>query len=217
MKLHELLAQYTWEEVCSTLKTWYGASAIDDASYKKAISALRETQWVDSKYKICVHKYCDEQEGRVAYDVGGNRSDVGRENYDIAYLPWREWLGMEIEEDTLQKIPKLYILSACVGEMTSWGYSERQRMEEMIKEYNEGQMISSKYRCADIVCPLESYITVEEFEAKMNETQSRLRQSVVEKLVAMSKLTRMKRVALVLGITTIMFLALSIALLIKIY
>ena len=30
MKLHELLAQYTWEEVCSTLKTWYGASAIDE-------------------------------------------------------------------------------------------------------------------------------------------------------------------------------------------
>lgn len=217
MKLYELLAQYTWEEVCSTLKTWYGASAIDDASYKKAISALRETQWVDSKYKICVHKYCDEQEGRVDYNVGGNRSDVGVENYDIAYLPWREWLGMEIEEDTLQKIPKLYILSACVGEMTSWGYSERQRTEEWIKEFNEGQLISSKYRCPDIVCPLESYITVEEFDAKMNAAQSRLRQFAVEKLVAMHKLTQMKRVALGLGIATLVFLVTTIVSLLKMY
>lgn len=217
MKLHELLAQYTWEEVCSTLKTWYGASAIDDASYKKAISALRETQWVDSKYKICVHKYCDEQEGRVEYNVGGNRSDVGGENYDIAYLPWREWLGMEIEEDTLQKIPKLYILSACVGELTSWGYSERQRTEEWIKVFNKGQLISSKYRCPDIVCPLESYITVEEFDAKMNAAQSRLRQFAVEKLVAMSKLTQMKRVALGLGIATLVFLVTTIVSLLKMY
>lgn len=217
MKLHELLAQYTWEEVCSTLKTWYGASAIDDASYKKAISALRETQWVDSKYKICVHKYCDEQEGRVEYNVGGSRSDVGVENYDIAYLSWREWLGMEIEEDTLQKIPKLYILSACVGEMTSWGYSERQRTEEWIKVFNKGQLISSNYRCPDIVCPLESYITVEEFDAKMNDTQSRLRQFAVEKLVAMSKLTQMKRVALGLGIATLVFLVTTIVSLLKMY
>ena len=135
MKLHELLAQYTWEEVCSTLKTLHNPARINETSYKKAVSILKRTQWVESEFRITVHEMKDDGEEPMInddgcrwdiYDVSGIR-DNDNDAYSLVCTPWRECLGMEIEAETLQNIPPLIILAECVYEITWFGYSERQR------------------------------------------------------------------------------------------
>lgn len=136
MKLHELLAQYTWEEVCSTLKTLYAPSHINETSYKKAVSILKRTQWVESEFRIVAWEcWSDDRKELYGYDVSGIR-DNDDNVYSLVMTPWREWLGMEIEEKTLQNIPPLMILAECVYEMTWYGYSERQRKRELAKRFN---------------------------------------------------------------------------------
>lgn len=135
MKLHELLAQYTWEEVVHTLKMLHNPSHIKEASYKKAISILKRNKWGESEFRIAVGKMQDdEDEPRIneegclwdIYNVSGIR-DNDETIYSLVAAPWREWLGMEIEEETLLEHEPLIVLAECVYEMTWFGYSERQR------------------------------------------------------------------------------------------
>lgn len=147
MKLHELLAQYTWEEVVRTLKTLHDPSHIKEASYKKAISILKRTKWVESEFRIAVGKMKeDEDEPKIneegclwdIYNVSGIRDDDDT-IYSLVVTPWRKWLGMEIEDETLREHDPLIVLAECVYEMTWYGYSERQKKRVLNERHNRNK------------------------------------------------------------------------------
>lgn len=47
-----------------------------------------------------------------------------KDEYAIEFVPWSEWLGMEISTETQVKYSELEILAHCLWEMTIAGYSE---------------------------------------------------------------------------------------------
>ncbi len=52
------------------------------------------------------------------------------ESYAIEFVPWKEWLGMTINKDTLVEFNELEIISHCLYEMTFVGYNEEEIQEQ---------------------------------------------------------------------------------------
>ena len=53
--------------------------------------------------------------------------------FSLTATPWSEWLGMEVDEATLNSMSVADILGNCIYEMTWWGYDEetiRKNLEE---------------------------------------------------------------------------------------
>jgi hypothetical protein len=59
----------------------------------------------------------------VAGKDGSLREDGQEESWGLFLLDWDEWLGMDIERDTLEKNSELDVLCHCFWEMTWCGYS----------------------------------------------------------------------------------------------
>lgn len=53
--------------------------------------------------------------------------------YSLTTLPWRCWLGMEVDEETMTNIPIAEILGACIYEMTWFGPDE-ETIRKTLKE-----------------------------------------------------------------------------------
>ena len=53
--------------------------------------------------------------------------------YSLTTTPWCEWLGMEVDADTLKNMSAEDILGNCIYEMTWWGYDE----ETIKRNYEE--------------------------------------------------------------------------------
>lgn len=52
-------------------------------------------------------------------------------------MPWNEWLGMPVEEDTLKQLTPAQIVGYSIYEMTFFGWTEQQirdHMSELTKQ-----------------------------------------------------------------------------------
>lgn len=73
----------------------------------------------------------------VGFDVSGigyNELFDDRISYDIETMPWNEWLGMPVEEDTLKELTPAQIVGYSLYEMTFSGWTEQQIRDENSKE-----------------------------------------------------------------------------------
>src|SRR5690606_28249802 len=65
--------------------------------------------------------------GSFYIDVSGrteiNTQDI-TDSLAIEFVPWREWLGMTIDQITKNKFTELEIISHCLHEMTFVGFDE---------------------------------------------------------------------------------------------
>ena len=64
--------------------------------------------------------------GRKAYfSVSGVYAQKSRQqSYAIEFTPWSEWLGLEVGNQVLNKIPKDEIIAHCLWEMTFMGFTQ---------------------------------------------------------------------------------------------
>ncbi len=64
--------------------------------------------------------------GRKAYfSVSGVYAQKSRQqSYAIEFTPWSEWLGLEVGNQVLKKIPKNEIIAHCLWEMTFMGFTQ---------------------------------------------------------------------------------------------
>ncbi len=62
------------------------------------------------------------------------------EFYAIEFRPWEDWLGMEIDPETLKTISSLDIICHCLWEMTFIGYEQdeiQKQWQEILRTKNE--------------------------------------------------------------------------------
>ncbi len=64
--------------------------------------------------------------GKNAYfSVSGVYAQKSRQqSYAIEFTPWSEWLGLEVGNQVLKKIPKNEIIAHCLWEMTFMGFTQ---------------------------------------------------------------------------------------------
>lgn len=129
--------QTTYEEIEQAI-----ANAFE--SYGLEVTDWRKSNWVkvfDTLYAMEPEPEVDMKIRIVPGDVSGYYDEETRKKnpeyspymFSLTATPWSEWLGMEIDETTLNSMSVADILGNCIYEMTWWGYDEetiRKNFEE---------------------------------------------------------------------------------------
>jgi hypothetical protein len=136
MKLHKLIKTNNWLSVQLTLLELYPDQKKQIESYQNVYEKLLQTDTVESDIEIVLTWYDDEDNDEGGYvGVSGKRKIPEENNITkslaIEFTTWNEWLGMEIEENTLHHFPELEIISHCMYEMTFIGFDEEEIKEQM--------------------------------------------------------------------------------------
>lgn len=125
MKLSELISRYTWQEI---EPVYLGLYPKEKRKRKKSREAFEYIQSLKPLgYEMRIHLECRDDEEGGYHDVSGRdgslRENGQEECFGLFLMDWDEWLGMEIEAETLEKYSELDILCHCFWEMTWCGYS----------------------------------------------------------------------------------------------
>lgn len=136
MILKELINTNQWLSVEFTLLSLYPDQEDSIDLYKEVYEKLRLIEPITGDMSIVLTHYDEEEEPDDNYvQVSGkkyNELEKKIEHYAIEFSPWNEWLGMEIEEETLASFNELEIISHCLFEMTFVSFDE----EEIQDEFN---------------------------------------------------------------------------------
>ncbi|MFA4903172.1 MAG: DUF6557 family protein [Desulfobaccales bacterium] len=148
MKLSELISRYTWQEVEPAYAELYPKEKRKRKRAREAFEYIQYLKLIDSKMRIHIEYREDEESGY--HDVlgrdGSLREDGQEESYSLFLVEWDEWLGMEIETETLGKYSELDILCHVFWEMTWCGYSM-----EKVKKFRKKLERSSKSKKEDFI------------------------------------------------------------------
>lgn len=128
MKLKELVMQTTYEEIEQAIAKAF-------VSYGSEVTGYRKSNWVkvfDTLYAMEPKQNVDMKLRIVPGDVSGYYDEETREKnpeyspymFSLTATPWSEWLGMEVDGETLSSMSVADILGNCINEMTWWGYDE---------------------------------------------------------------------------------------------
>lgn len=73
----------------------------------------------------------DHEVGLDVSGIGYNEMFDDRICHAIEEMPWNEWLGMPVEEDTLKQLTPAQIVGYSIYEMTFFGWTEQQIRDHM--------------------------------------------------------------------------------------
>lgn len=101
----------------------------------KVFDVLRAMEPVKGDLELSVwHGLTDDHE--IDYNVSGvgyNESIDDQYFYAIETMPWDEWLGMPVREDTLKELSPAQIVGYSIWEMTCFGWTEEEIQENISK------------------------------------------------------------------------------------
>jgi hypothetical protein len=124
MKFSDLFFRYVWPEVKTDYLRLYPREK-RRRKKKEAFEYIRGLKPADADMRIHI-EFQDDEEGGY-HDVSGKdgslRENGEEERFGLFLVDWDEWLGMEIEPETLEKYSELDILCHAFWEMTWCGYS----------------------------------------------------------------------------------------------
>ncbi len=148
MTFAELIKSKAWLSVQMILLKLFPDQEefIDD--YQNVFYQLQVMPIVASKITIDVELVHDTYDDTHYVDVSGHytdpadRTDEFTNSLAIEFIPWNEWLGMPINENSLKNFSELEIIAHCLNEMTYAGFEQEEIQSEITRissikdEYN---------------------------------------------------------------------------------
>ncbi|MFI5331057.1 MAG: DUF6557 family protein [Desulfobaccales bacterium] len=125
MKLAEIISRCTWPEVEPVYLDLYLKEKRKRKRAREAFEYIQSLQPIICQMRIHLEYQDDEAGGYhgVSGRDGSLRENGEEECFGLFLMDWEEWLGMEIEAETLKKYSELDLLCHCFWEMTWCGYS----------------------------------------------------------------------------------------------
>jgi len=142
MKLTNLIKNNEWLSVEIILWQLYPDEKKNASAYKKVFSTLQLTEPVSGNISVVLSIEHDSFDESEYIDVSGryNKPEDSINELTnalaIEFTPWNEWLGMNIDENTLQHFTELEIIAHCLYEMTFIGFDEEEIQSELDKLNN---------------------------------------------------------------------------------
>ena len=128
MKLKELFMQVSYTDIEPAIENAFLISGCEvsegkKAAWEKMFGVLQAKEPIDDPdMKIVVHPgnvsgyYDDETKKAKGIDWPGV--------YSLVATEWAEWLGMDVTDDTLERMSIADIIGNCIYEMSYFGYDE---------------------------------------------------------------------------------------------
>lgn len=139
MKFKDLITTNSWLSIEKVLLQLYPNEQKNITAYEQIFNDLQLMEAVAGNISIVVSNEYDAFDGLEYVDVSG-RDNNPQENSElltnalaIEFTPWNEWLGMDIDKNTLQEFTELEIIAHCLYEMTFMGFEEEEIQSEMDK------------------------------------------------------------------------------------
>lgn len=145
MLLSHLISAADWSDVERSLLKHYPDAEESREGYLETFLHLRHLHPVATTMRICLRTtFRPSLDDEPFLEVVGRNGTLNRDLEDFSYLgkaedstsalseaefaielePWSEWLGMEIDPDTLAKYSESEIVAHCLWEMTCFGFDE---------------------------------------------------------------------------------------------
>ncbi len=161
MQLCHLISATDWIDVERSLPEQYPDALESADAYRETFLHLRRLQPVATAMRICLRTaFRPGLDDEPFVEVVGRNGTLNRDLEDFHCLgkaedsayalseaefaielePWSEWLGMEIEPETLAKHQASEIVAHCLWEMTCFGFDEtavdaqRDKLQKRIDE-----------------------------------------------------------------------------------
>lgn len=136
----DLVSRYSWDDVRPVLFRLYPGQEKNEQGYKEVVQELRSTEPQPSLFHIRVAE-AEDILGTPYTDVIGidstEQAEPGKEtHWSLEFNSWAEWLGIEIEPDSLVQYDEITILAHCLHDMTFHGYSNAD-VQAVAKEMND--------------------------------------------------------------------------------
>lgn len=145
MTFKELVQANTWPTISALFLEIYPEAEKNMEGYKIVFEKLTLMDPQETDMSIVVTNEKDDFGGEEYIDVSGlyNNPKNDEEHYSqgIEFTPWREWLGMDISQESLNAFSEEEIIVHCLYEMTYVGFSEEEiqkvinRIENSSKEH----------------------------------------------------------------------------------
>jgi len=165
MKFRELVDKYVWDDVWPVLLQLYPNEEKSLDGYRQVYETLRALSPADTKLRICIETVTDDFDGETYEDVSGKDGTTRREtapetewdgeqgngeaSFGIEFTDWAEWLGMEIDPETVARYSELEIIGHCLWEMTFFGFSE-EKIRKFMDDMEEGVRNGERHTFDDI-------------------------------------------------------------------
>ncbi|MEW6586156.1 MAG: DUF6557 family protein [Nitrospirota bacterium] len=147
----DLIQTCSFGNVKKSLLTNYPDQKRHISGYRYVFETLRRMPLRKNKegMKIRIEKV---GRGKNQYfDVCGICAKGDNQSYALEYTSWAEWLGYEMEQRILKKMPREEIVAHCLWEMTFIGFTENQirrrlaALKKRVKDVKEGRAKTIPY------------------------------------------------------------------------
>lgn len=139
MKFSGFIKSNSWLSVELVLLQLYPDEKYRISAYEKVFDDLKFLESTDTEISIALSWVKDDFDNLEYVDVSGcERSDTqlpDEQNHLLAleFTSWDKWLGMDVDEKTLQNFTELEIISHCLYEMTFVSFDQEIIQEEIDK------------------------------------------------------------------------------------
>ena len=139
MKLIELIRRNSWLSVELTLLDIYHEEKKNISGYEEIFRQLVSMPVIETDMIIEIKREIDDFDNEEYIDISGRKKNEPKDqkeqetSYALEFTPWSEWLGMQIDKNSIKNFTELEIISRCLFEMTFVGFDENEIQEELNK------------------------------------------------------------------------------------
>lgn len=175
MQLSHLIGATDWIDVERSLLQQYPDALESAEGYRETFLHLRGLQSAATAMRICIRKtFRPGLDNEPFLEIVGRDGKLNRDLEDFSYLgmaedstyalseaefaieldPWSEWLGMEIDRETLGKYQAPEIVAHCLWEMTCFGFNEAAigaQREELQRRVDEVDAMTEEDRTEKMI------------------------------------------------------------------
>lgn len=126
MKFKKLIQNNTWSSISSEFSEIYPETIKNLNGYKAVFEKLVIMQPEETDMSIVLSREKDDDDEYIDVSARYNNPRNEDEKYPqgIELTPWRNWLGMDINYETLAIFSEREIIIYCLYEMCFFGFSE---------------------------------------------------------------------------------------------
>ena len=158
MKFYELIESNSWLSIEIILLKLYPDEKKNISEYEDVFHKLNLMSPINEDKSIIISNEKDDFDDEEYVDVSGKYNNPQNEQEDFSqaleYSPWNEWLGMDIEKQSLLNFSELEIIAHCLYEMTFISFEEgeiEQEMSNMNKEVEQIKNMTKEERKNNLI------------------------------------------------------------------
>jgi hypothetical protein len=139
MKFSEIIKSNSWLSVELIFLQLYPNEKDNIIGYEKVFNSIKILSPQKSDITILLSHVLDDFDKLEYIDVSGYKKNAitsinnFTDSLALDFTPWEQWLGMDIDDDSLNNFSELEIICHCLYEMTFFSFDQKEIKNELTR------------------------------------------------------------------------------------